>query len=120
VESGDRQLGRSGSGMWQAGTSKAIAPACVGYGPIGCLTRVSIEHTDRMLVFMGPVSLVVRCQQKLAFPHCFNGWFRREAGYRTMDHSVGMGLCREPFFSRVVDLFKSVDGCAKDCYMWTA
>jgi hypothetical protein len=29
------------------------------------------------------------------------------------------GLCREPFFSGVVDLFKSVDDCAKDCYMLT-
>jgi hypothetical protein len=26
VESGDSWLGRSGSGMWQAGTSKVVAP----------------------------------------------------------------------------------------------
>jgi hypothetical protein len=26
----DRSLGRSGSVMWQAGTSKVVAPACVG------------------------------------------------------------------------------------------
>jgi hypothetical protein len=31
----------------------------------------------------------------------------------------GWGLCREPFFSGVVDLCKSVDDCAKCCYMWT-
>jgi hypothetical protein len=30
VESGDCRLGRLGSGMWQAGTSNAVAPACVG------------------------------------------------------------------------------------------
>jgi hypothetical protein len=29
-ESGDSWLGRSGSGMWQASTSKVVAPACVG------------------------------------------------------------------------------------------
>jgi hypothetical protein len=32
----------------------------------------------------------------------------------------GWGLCREPFFSIAVDLFKSIDDCAKGCYMWTA
>jgi hypothetical protein len=32
----------------------------------------------------------------------------------------GWGLCRELFFSGVVDLFKSIDDCAKGCYMWTA
>jgi hypothetical protein len=26
----DHQFGRSGSGLWQAGTSKVVAPACVG------------------------------------------------------------------------------------------
>jgi hypothetical protein len=40
-----------------------------------------------------------------------------------MDPWIGQptccGLCREPFFSGAVDLFKSVDNCAKDCYMWT-
>jgi hypothetical protein len=30
MESGDRWLGRSGSGMWKVGTSKVVAPACVG------------------------------------------------------------------------------------------
>jgi hypothetical protein len=30
VETGDRQLGRSGSGMWKAGTSNVVAPTCVG------------------------------------------------------------------------------------------
>jgi hypothetical protein len=30
VESGDSCFGKSGSGMWQAGTSKVVALACVG------------------------------------------------------------------------------------------
>jgi hypothetical protein len=30
VKSGDYRLGRSGSGMWKADTSNAVAPACVG------------------------------------------------------------------------------------------
>jgi hypothetical protein len=29
-ERGDNLLGRSGSGTWKAGTSKVVAPACVG------------------------------------------------------------------------------------------
>jgi hypothetical protein len=33
---------------------------------------------------------------------------------------VGWGLCWEPFFSGVVNLFKYVDECAKGCYTWTA
>jgi hypothetical protein len=28
------------------------------------------------------------------------------------------GLCRELFFSGAVDLFKSVDDCAKGCHVW--
>jgi hypothetical protein len=30
VENADSWLGRSESGMWQAGTSKVVAPTCVG------------------------------------------------------------------------------------------
>jgi hypothetical protein len=30
VKSEDRRLGRSGSGMWKADTSKVVAAACVG------------------------------------------------------------------------------------------
>jgi hypothetical protein len=37
-------------GMWQAGTSKVVAPACVDKGPFGWPPRVSIERTDRMPV----------------------------------------------------------------------
>jgi hypothetical protein len=39
-----------GVGMWQAGTSKDVAPAYVGYGPMGWPQRVSLECTNRMLV----------------------------------------------------------------------
>jgi hypothetical protein len=45
----DHRLGRSKSVMWNAGTSKFVSPACVGYGPMGWPLRVSIERTDRML-----------------------------------------------------------------------
>jgi hypothetical protein len=31
----EHRLGRSGSVMWQAGTSKVVAPAWVSYGPMG-------------------------------------------------------------------------------------
>jgi hypothetical protein len=33
---------------------------------------------------------------------------------------LGWGLCWEPFFSGVVNLFKSIDDCVKGCYMCTA
>jgi hypothetical protein len=50
VERGDHRLGRSGSGMWKVNTFKVVAPACVGYGPMGWPPRASIERTDRMPV----------------------------------------------------------------------
>jgi hypothetical protein len=69
---------------------------------------------------MGPVSLVVSCPQELTFPHCSLAVVGEKLG---MDPRIGWpsccGLCREPFFSGAVDLFKSVDDCMKGCYMWT-
>jgi hypothetical protein len=69
---------------------------------------------------MGPVSLVVSCPQELTFPHCSLAVVGEKLG---TDSWIGwpscFGLCREPFFSGAVDLFKSVDDCMKDCYMWT-
>jgi hypothetical protein len=49
----DHRLGRSGSGLWQAGTSKVVAPTCLGEGPMGWPPWASIERNNRMLVFMG-------------------------------------------------------------------
>jgi hypothetical protein len=59
VETGDRRLGRSGSGMWKAGTSKVVAPTCVGSRLMGWPPRASIERTDRILVYgsNNPISL---------------------------------------------------------------
>jgi hypothetical protein len=69
---------------------------------------------------MGPVSLVVSCQQELTFLHCSLVVVGEKLG---MDPRIGRplccGLCREPFFSGVVDLFKYVDDGMKGCYMWT-
>jgi hypothetical protein len=71
---------------------------------------------------MGPVSQVAGCQQKLIFPPPTaslavvteklgtDPWIR---------WSLSCGLCREPFFSRVVDLYKSVDDFAKGFYALT-
>jgi hypothetical protein len=47
---GDRRLDRSGSGMWKAGTFKAIAPTCVSEESMDWPPRASIERTDRMPV----------------------------------------------------------------------
>jgi hypothetical protein len=82
--------------------------------------RVSIERTDRMLVFMGLVSLVVDCRQKLNLPTVSLAVVGEKLGTDPrIGQSACYGLCREPFFSGVVDLFKSVDDSAKGCYMWT-
>jgi hypothetical protein len=67
---------------------------------------------------MGPVSLVVGCQQELTFSHCSLAVVGEKLG---MDPRIGWpsccGLCWEPFFSGAVDLFKSVDDCMKGFYM---
>jgi hypothetical protein len=59
---------------------------------------------------ISPVSLVVSCPQELTFPHCSLAVVGEKLG---MDSWIRWpsccGLCREPFFSGVVDLFKSVD-----------
>jgi hypothetical protein len=56
MKSGDYRLGRLGSGMWQATTSKVAAPRLCQLRTDGLAPRASIERTDRLLVFMGPVS----------------------------------------------------------------
>jgi hypothetical protein len=71
---------------------------------------------------MDPVSLVVGCQQKFDFSPTASLAVVGEK--LDTDPRIGQpvccGLCREPFFSGAVDLFKSVDDCMKGCYMWTA
>jgi hypothetical protein len=71
---------------------------------------------------MGPVSLVVGCQQK------FN--VSPTAPLVVVGENLGTDprigwptycrLYREPFFSGAIDLLKYVDDCMKGCYMWTA
>jgi hypothetical protein len=65
---------------------------------------------------MGPVSLVVSCTQKLTFPHCSLVVMGEKLG---MDPRIEWPsccrVCREPFFSGAVDLFKSVDDYMKGC-----
>jgi hypothetical protein len=53
VESGDRRLGRSESGMWKAGTSKVVVLAVLVMDLSVALPRASIECIDHMLVY-GP------------------------------------------------------------------
>jgi hypothetical protein len=69
---------------------------------------------------MASVSLVVSCPQELTFPHCSLSIVGEKLG---TDPQIGRpsccGLCREPFFSGAVDLFKSINNRMKGCYMWT-
>jgi hypothetical protein len=57
---------------------------------MGWPPRASIEHTNRILVFTGLVSLVACYRQMFGFLHYFIGWLRRETGYRPMNQSTGV------------------------------
>jgi hypothetical protein len=46
----DYRLRRLGSAVWDAGTFKVVASACVGSEPMDWPPRASIERTDRILV----------------------------------------------------------------------
>jgi hypothetical protein len=74
-----------------------------------------------MLVFMGPVSLVVNCQQKLDFSPLLHWLLWERSWVRTLGsvNRRAVDYVGSPFFSGAVDLFKSIDGYVKDCYMWT-
>jgi hypothetical protein len=70
---------------------------------------------------MGPVSLVVDCQHSLTFPHCsLHVMGEKLSTDPRIRWPSCCRLCQEPFFLGAVDLFKFVDDCMKDCYMWTA
>jgi hypothetical protein len=89
---------------------------------MGWLPRASIERTNRMLVFMGPVSLVASCQQMLDFaPTASLVGSGEKPG---TDPQIGQlachGLCLEPFFSGAVAILNSVDDCTKCCYVLIA
>jgi hypothetical protein len=66
VESGDRRLGRSGSDMWNAGTSKVVdLPVSVKDRWVG--PREQVLNISTVCWYMGPVSLAAGCQLKLDF-----------------------------------------------------
>jgi hypothetical protein len=71
-------------------------------------------------VFMGPVNLVVGCQQKLNFTHCFIDFCGRETRYGPTNRSVSILLIVSgALLLGAVDLFESVDDSAKGCYALT-
>jgi hypothetical protein len=101
VESEGRRLGRSGSGMWKAGTFKAVAPVCVGvYGPN---KHSSWSPTGSWIT---PTASLVDSGEKLGT----DPW---------VDQSACCGLCRESFFSGAVKFVQIYRCLAKGCYMWT-
>jgi hypothetical protein len=119
-ESGDNWLGRSGSGYVASRHLQGCSPRLCRLSTVR-LAPVSKYWTYRLHAGdMGPVSLVVSCPQELTFPHCSLAIVGEKLG---TDPRIGWpscyGLCREPFFLGVVDLFKSVDDYMKGCYMWT-
>jgi hypothetical protein len=119
-ESGDNWLGRSGSGYVASRHLQGCSPR------LCRLRTVRLAPASKYCMYrshagdMDPVSLVVSCPQELTFLHCSLAIVGEKLG---TDPLIGWlsccGLCREPFFSGAVDLFKSVDDCMKGCYMWT-
>jgi hypothetical protein len=72
--------GRAGRVLWLFRGFYVLAPTCVGYGPRGWYPWASIERTDRILVFMCPVSLVAGCQQRLGFAPLLQ-WLSQERNW---------------------------------------
>jgi hypothetical protein len=110
----DRRLGRSGSVMWKAAPVSVkgrwvdpheqvlnVLIACQRYGLGKPSSRLSTEAC------LFPTASLVVVGEKLG------------TDPRTGQSSC-CGLGREPFFLRVVDLFKSVDDYMKCCYALTA
>jgi hypothetical protein len=72
-----------------------------------------------MLVFMGLVSLVVCCQQRLGFAPTASlvGSGEKVGTDPWIGQPTCCGLCREHFFSGAVTLLNSVGDCAKGCHV---
>jgi hypothetical protein len=78
-----------------------IPIACHRYGPGKPSSQLSIK------AWLFPTASMVIVGAKLGT----DPWINQPLCYE---------LCREPFFSGAVNLFKSVDDYMKGCYMWTA
>jgi hypothetical protein len=88
---------------------------------MGWPPQASIERTDRMLVFMGPVSIVAGCQQMLSFAPTASlvGSGEKLGTDPRIGQLVCCGLYQEPFFSGAVALLNAVDNLMKGCYTLT-
>jgi hypothetical protein len=77
---------------------------------MGWPLRASFERTDRMLVFMGPVSLVAGCQHMLSFAPTASlvGSGEKLGTDLWFSQPTCCGLCQEPFFSGAVALLNYV------------
>jgi hypothetical protein len=84
----DCRLGMSGSVMWQAGTSKVVAPRL-------CQLRTDgLAPANKYWMYWShagdicPVNLIVCRQQMLDLVHCFNGCVGRETEAGPVGHSA--------------------------------
>jgi hypothetical protein len=100
----------------------------------GCIPRLCQLRTDGLSLVskyltyrlhtgdMGPVSLVVGCQQKIGFapPTASMIGIREKLSTDSrIDQSSCCGLDHEPFFSGAMTLLNSVGDYTKGCYTWT-
>jgi hypothetical protein len=84
----DHRMGRSGSEMWKADTSRVVALACVSWGPMGC-PREQVLNVPITCQRYGPYKPSSRpSTEGWLCPHCFNDCLGWETGYRPTDRSA--------------------------------
>jgi hypothetical protein len=120
VESGDRWLGKSESGMWKVDTFKVVAP-CLCRLKTDCWPpRASIERIDHILVY-GP--------SKSSSLSSIEAWLKSttllvDLGEKLgtdarIDQPTWCGLYRESFFSGAVESVEIYRRLVNGCYTWT-
>jgi hypothetical protein len=116
----NRRLGRLGSVMYKAGTSKVVAPP-KSFKNRWVDPREQVLNVPIACRRFGPISPVAGCQQKVCFaPTASMAILGEKLGRNPwIGQPVCYGLCREIFFSGAVALLNFVDDCTNCCYALT-
>jgi hypothetical protein len=120
VESGDSWLGRSGSDMWQASTSKVVPPP-VSVKDRWVSPREQVLNVPIACRWYGPgkPSSWSPAGAWLTPPNSLVGSGKKLHTDPGIGQLACCGLCRESFFSGAVRSVQICQRLAKGCYMWT-